>query len=524
MKKVLLLITTLVFAITLVGCTEDKVEITSLIGMEYGDALKWARENDIDLEVTSDYSDDVLPGVVFYQSIAEGEKVKAETTISIMYSRGLNPETEMDVPDFTGKTKDDIIQWAIINNITDYNFYDAFDTTANTGEYLYWDSNNNENRDSSLRKDTFNFYFAKGRLEIDEIDFFKDGTVRGVNLGGWFVLEGWMTPDLFQGVDGSDETAFMEQKENAAEVLENHWDTFITEDDFAFLADHGVEYVRIPIPWWLWGGIAYEWPGEEEVEYASSIEYLERAMRWAITYDIKVLLDLHTAPGCQNGFDNGGMSGIFEWYQNPEYVQMTVDVLEDIAFHFSGYSSLWGIEVLNEPAWAVDMGVLQQFYIDAYTAIRKHNPSVWVGFHDGFRGYMDYSWGPFFKNNDFENVFFDIHIYQIFGDFWSDFDIFDHLNWVEVENKKAIHRYDGIVPVIVGEWSLGLQGNVYENLDAQSVEDVKIAFANAQLNAYEEGMGWFFWNYKIDQNSHVEWDMQRLIEYGLFPDDFSDKD
>ncbi|MCY0903238.1 MAG: glucan 1,3-beta-glucosidase, partial [Firmicutes bacterium] len=32
--------------------------------------------------------------------------------------------------------------------------------------------------------------------------------IRGVNLGGWLVLERWMTPSLFAGLDAKDETDF----------------------------------------------------------------------------------------------------------------------------------------------------------------------------------------------------------------------------------------------------------------------------------------------------------------------------
>jgi len=47
-----------------------------------------------------------------------------------------------------------------------------------------------------------------------------------------------------------------------------------------------------------------------------------------------------------------------------------------------------------------------------------------------------------------------------------------------------------------------------------------LAFANAQMNNYGEGMGWFFWNYKIDADSHLEWDFKRLVENEIFPDNF----
>ena len=32
--------------------------------------------------------------------------------------------------------------------------------------------------------------------------------LRGVNLGGWLVLEKWMTPSLFEGLSATDETTW----------------------------------------------------------------------------------------------------------------------------------------------------------------------------------------------------------------------------------------------------------------------------------------------------------------------------
>ena len=58
--------------------------------------------------------------------------------------------------------------------------------------------------------------------------------LRGVNLGGWLVIEKWMTPSLFEGLQATDETSFcIELAANAERVLKNHWDTLITSEDFA---------------------------------------------------------------------------------------------------------------------------------------------------------------------------------------------------------------------------------------------------------------------------------------------------
>jgi glucan 1,3-beta-glucosidase len=52
--------------------------------------------------------------------------------------------------------------------------------------------------------------------------------LRGVNLGGWLVLEKWMTPSVFEGLDAADETTFcVELGDRAESVLKPHWNNFI---------------------------------------------------------------------------------------------------------------------------------------------------------------------------------------------------------------------------------------------------------------------------------------------------------
>lgn len=521
MKKFIAL-TSLLIGLVLTACSAG-ITVPDFVGQDYGDVVVWAKDNDVNIVVSSEYNDDVEPNSVISQGIEPGETVQVDGDLEIVYSRGYNPDTIIVVPDFTGKSEQDIIDWLVEEDISKYSFIDAFNDTVPVGDFVRTEVTNTEDRDTVLRKDTYTFIFSRGPLVIEEVDFNKPGTIRGVNLGGWFVLESWMKPELFEGTQAHDETSFWETVDNAADILDVHWDTFITEDDFEFLSDHGVNYVRLPIPWWLWGEeFSYTHEGvTHDITYGASIQYIERAMVWAENHNIKVLLDLHTAPGGQNGFDNGGISGVLQWPRE-ENVAKTVEIIERIAQHFSQYNSLWGIEVLNEPGWGVNLDILMDFYVDSYIAIRKHNADVWIGFHDGFRMYMESEWGYFFRHNDFHNVFFDIHLYQTFGDHWSNFDIHDHLEWVAVEQDKAVRRYNGLVPTVVGEWSLGLQGNVYEGLDQESIKNLKIAYGNAQLNVYEQGMGWFFWNYKIEQGTHTEWDMVRLIEQGIFPSDFSD--
>lgn len=127
--------------------------------------------------------------------------------------------------------------------------------------------------------------------------------LQGVNLGGWLVLEKWMTPSLFDGTTAADETYFCHDlgEDRARERLKTFRDTFIQRRDFAEIADHGFNAVRIPVPFFIFEDIG---------PYIHCYEYLDRAFEWAEEFQLKILIDLHTVPGGHNGTDNSGISGI----------------------------------------------------------------------------------------------------------------------------------------------------------------------------------------------------------------------
>lgn len=64
---------------------------------------------------------------------------------------------------------------------------------------------------------------------------------------------------------------------------------------------------------------------------------------------LQMLIDLHTVPGSQNGYDNGGLTGVCKWHKNPQDVAYAISVLERLAERYKNRPGLYGIEVLNEP-------------------------------------------------------------------------------------------------------------------------------------------------------------------------------
>lgn len=79
--------------------------------------------------------------------------------------------------------------------------------------------------------------------------------------------------------------------------LRAHYDTFITEYDFAAIAGAGLNWVRIPIPFWA----IETQPGEPYLE-GVAWEYFLKAVEWCRKYGLRINLDLHAVPGSQNGW------------------------------------------------------------------------------------------------------------------------------------------------------------------------------------------------------------------------------
>jgi hypothetical protein len=69
-----------------------------------------------------------------------------------------------------------------------------------------------------------------------------------------------------------------------------------TEQDFIQIAGAGLNWIRLPIPFWA----IETWEGEPFLERVCWT-YILRALGWARKYGLRVYLDLHTVPGSQNG-------------------------------------------------------------------------------------------------------------------------------------------------------------------------------------------------------------------------------
>ncbi|KAL2013012.1 hypothetical protein VTN00DRAFT_537 [Thermoascus crustaceus] len=367
--------------------------------------------------------------------------------------------------------------------------------------------------------------------------------VRGVNLGGWLVLEPWITPSVFEGAgdEAVDEWTLCENlgKDEAFRRLSNHWHTFVTEDDFHQMAAAGLNHVRIPIGYWA---VA---PAEGDPYVQGQLDMLDKAIVWARNAGLKVIVDLHGAPGSQNGFDNSGKKGPIQW-QTGDTVKKTLDAIRGLAKRYATITDVVAaIQLLNEPfgPGGVQIDPLKQFYYDGWGTIREYSNDTTVVLHDAFQAIE--SWNGFMSpNTGVWYVMMDTHHYEIFENRYLAQDINGHVatacqfgsdqlartdKWTIVGewtgaitdcakylNGRGLGaRYDGTYPGSsrIGDCARKYHGTVAA-LSAEERSQIR-RFIEAQLDAFEMKTGWVFWTWKTE--GAPEWDMKQLLAEGVFP-------
>lgn len=386
--------------------------------------------------------------------------------------------------------------------------------------------------------------------------------IKGVNLGNWLVLEKWMSPALFEGTTAEDEYYLPTQlSQEAYEArIKIHRSEYITERDFVTIKSMGMESVRIPVPYFIFG---------DRKPFIGCIEELDKAFNWAEKYGLTILIDLHTVPLSQNGFDNGGISGVCKWAQNPDEVEFALSVLERLAKRYGNRKGLFGIQPLNEPItenmWEtmdiqnryapadqemakgsapITMKFLRQFYLDAYDRISAYMPKdKYVVIHDGFE-LME--WKDFMQEEKYSNVILDTHQYLMVAEARGCSQTIEgYLKYIREELEPQITEMEKYFPVICGEWCLfnslacgcdtkggqsvlnGVEGSQQESLSPEEKKEIYETLAKAQLELWEKGSGYFYWSYKLLTDTvntpgwigWDSWDMGRCYDFGWFPAD-----
>jgi glucan 1,3-beta-glucosidase len=163
---------------------------------------------------------------------------------------------------------------------------------------------------------------------------------------------------------------------------------------------------------------------------------------------------------------------------------------------------------LNEPHPTSPQAVLLDFYKQGIDIVRAHAPDTYIIVSDAFR---PDKWQKTFLK-DAANVWLDMHLYQVFDAADKKMPMHKHIRKAQRDWAKLIDKVQKSIPVLVGEWSLGLDPSAFRGMDDFERDKALQAYAKAQTDTFKSCAGWFFWNYKTE--TMAGWDYRECVARG----------
>jgi glucan 1,3-beta-glucosidase len=402
---------------------------------------------------------------------------------------------------------------------------------------------------------------------------YGDMKIRGVNVGGWLSIEPFITPSLFAPYktnDGIVDEWTLCQKlgpTTAKATLEKHYSSWIKESTFADIQAAGFDHVRIPFSYWA----VKTFDGDPYVAQVSW-RYLLRGIEWARKYGLRINLDLHGAPGSQNGWNHSGHQGSIGWLNGTDGAvngDRTIQIHKQLSEFFTqprykNIVTMYGL--VNEPRMVeLDQDTVLAWTQSAVAAVRANNFDGIIVFGDGFMG-LD-NWQG--KMTGTDKLLLDVHQYVIFNVDQIVLNHHDKINfacggWTK-QTLRSQNTATGFGPTLCGEWSqadtdcaknlnnVGIgsrwegtlnmistpggskDGSVLAptcpthnnprcscegaNADPGSYSDGYrqwlLMFAEAQMHSFEQGWGWFYWTWQTE--SAAQWSYKDGMAAGTLP-------
>lgn len=209
----------------------------------------------------------------------------------------------------------------------------------------------------------------------------KPVLLRGVNIGGWLVPEGWMC-----GQFGDTDRLLLDRlearfgQETAGRLMNLWFDNWITTADLDLIAEWGFNLLRVPFSWRNLQNVNGEWIRKPD----GSIDFsrFDWVVEEAAGRGIYVIFDLHQWPG-----EYGEISRHTE--EGARIRAQMAELWKEIARHFKGNTNIAGFDVINEPEGSPGDLPHRAFY----DAIRSEDPGrmllmVW----SAVRYWQTYGW------------------------------------------------------------------------------------------------------------------------------------
>jgi aryl-phospho-beta-D-glucosidase BglC (GH1 family) len=192
----------------------------------------------------------------------------------------------------------------------------------------------------------------------------KPLTLKGVNLGGWLMPEGYIMHAPNRGyrffkadfikANGSKMFAGFERAFR---------DAFITEKDFAAIRALGFNCIRLPFHYALVETAPFRYSED-------GVAYLDRAVRWANKHGLRIILDMHAAPGAQNHDWHSDSDGSARFWTTPAFQRRALALWQFLADRYKDEPAVAGYDLLNETVLS-DPAPMNRYYHAAIKTIRS---------------------------------------------------------------------------------------------------------------------------------------------------------
>ena len=205
--------------------------------------------------------------------------------------------------------------------------------------------------------------------------------LRGFGLGGWLVPEGYMLHNQ-AWISGFESPTDIENHVTdliGTEAAEDFWElyraNYVAQADIDQIAEWGFNHLRVPFHYKQF----YDSTGSETpIGYA----IVDELISWCEPYNMYIILDMHCAPGGQNGGPISDSDGTARLWLEESNKELTIQIWKEIATYYADHTLIGGYDLINEPVLpsGVTLEEFKQLYVDITEAIREvdNNHLLWI--------------------------------------------------------------------------------------------------------------------------------------------------
>lgn len=135
-------------------------------------ATKWGNNNGIEIKEEQQYDNKISEGMVISQSIKSGTRLFKGNQITIIISKGKNPNEKIKIPDLNTITVAEIKTWKEENELTNITIKEDYSDTIEYGKIISYEFDNIATNETNFtRSDKLTIIVSKGKKTLTMEDF-----------------------------------------------------------------------------------------------------------------------------------------------------------------------------------------------------------------------------------------------------------------------------------------------------------------------------------------------------------------